>query len=206
MKTLILFLVLFLTVAVSAQDASINVNQANLRGTPSTKGKIVTKLRYEESVEIMKRSGSWYLVQANGYSGWLHRSTIAISINMAPQIPTKNLRAPPDYYVPTTTTNTYVVEPGNFMWIPITLDRGVNVVGRYTAQGGSGNDIEVFILDDDGLTNYRNGHSSPTFYNSNGRKTVGNFNTWLGTGTYYIVLNNKFSFLSNKVVTLTLTK
>jgi hypothetical protein len=82
-------------------------------------------------------------------------------------------------------------------------DQGTTLDMRYEAQGGSGNDIEVFILDEDGMTNWKNGHSTPTFYNS-GRKTVGNIDVTLGEGVYFLIFNNKFSTFTPKAITLTI--
>lgn len=77
---------------------------------------------------------------------------------------------------------------------------GANVVGRFRAEGGSGNDIECFIIDSDGLENWLNGHQVDTYYNS-GRITVANINVNLSEGNYAIVFNNKFSVFTNKAVT-----
>jgi hypothetical protein len=95
----------------------------------------------------------------------------------------------------------FVVEPGHFNSSRFEASgRGVRVEGRFRAQGGSGNDIEVYIVDEDGFENYRNGHNVPTYYNS-GRVTVGRINVNLGEGVYYIIFNNQFAVLSNKAVT-----
>ena len=95
----------------------------------------------------------------------------------------------------------FTVEPNNGKVFPFRVGRrGAVVAGRFRAQGGSGNDIEVFILDSDGLENFRNGHRVPTYYNS-GRVTVGTINVTLSEGDYHLVFNNKFSALSNKAVT-----
>lgn len=80
MKSSILFLFLFLTLAVHGQMATVIAEKANLRGTPSDKGKVVDKLQRGDEVEIVIDSGSgWYLVQAKDYAGWLHGNTIKLS-------------------------------------------------------------------------------------------------------------------------------
>ena len=43
---------------------------------------------------------------------------------------------------------------------------GANVVGRFRAEGGSGNDIKCLILDADSFENWHNGHRVRTYYNS----------------------------------------
>jgi hypothetical protein len=40
---------------------------------------------------------------------------------------------------------------------------GANVVGRFRAEGGSGNDIKCLILDADSFENWRNGHRVRTY-------------------------------------------
>ena len=77
---------------------------------------------------------------------------------------------------------------------------GANVVGRFRAEGGSGNDIKCLILDADSFENWRNGHRVSTYYNSE-KITVANINVNLPEGEYVLVFDNTFSGLSNKAVT-----
>jgi hypothetical protein len=75
-----------------------------------------------------------------------------------------------------------------------------SVSGSFTASGGSGNDIEVYIMDSTAYINWQNGHSVSIIYDS-GRLTTANFNIPLAAGTtYYIVYSNQFSILSSKNV------
>lgn len=76
----------------------------------------------------------------------------------------------------------------------------VAVDGHFNATGGSGNDIEVYILNHDEFVNFQNGHSTPTYYNS-GKVTDGAINAALpGGGTFFLVFNNNFSFITPKAV------
>jgi hypothetical protein len=77
---------------------------------------------------------------------------------------------------------------------------GAKVVGRFRAEGGSGNDIKCLILDGDSFENWRNGHKVRTYYNSE-KITVANINVNLPEGDYVLVFDNTFSGLSNKAVT-----
>lgn len=99
------------------------------------------------------------------------------------------------------TPPTFVVAPGRYSFFPIVgSNRDLRVYGDFRAAGGSGNNIDVFILDADGFENFRNGNRSNTYYNS-GRATVGNINVRLRPGNYYLVFNNGFSTISNKAIT-----
>jgi hypothetical protein len=81
------------------------------------------------------------------------------------------------------------------------------VSGRLTASGGTGNDIEVYVLSDADLVNWKNGHDARTFFNS-GRVTVADVHARLpDSGTYTVVVSNTFSAFTPKTVEgrLTLT-
>lgn len=97
-------------------------------------------------------------------------------------------------------SQTFTVAPGKYAYFSFVVPpAGASVTGRFRAQGGGGNDIEAFIVDQDGFENYSNGHRVRTFFNS-GRATVGTISATLGAGRYYIIFNNGFSVFSNKVV------
>ena len=72
--------------------------------------------------------------------------------------------------------------------------------GSFTASGGSGNDIKVYVMDQTDYINWENGHQASTYYNS-GQVTTGNIDVALSAGgTYYIVFDNTFSIFSSKTV------
>jgi hypothetical protein len=77
----------------------------------------------------------------------------------------------------------------------------VRLEGTFTASGGTGNDVEVYVLNDDEFVNWRSGNKVNALYNS-GRMTRGTLNTVLpaGAGTYHLVFNNKFSLFTPKAV------
>jgi hypothetical protein len=93
-------------------------------------------------------------------------------------------------------------------YYPITVPADattVSVDGHFTATGGLGNDIEVYVLTEDNFVNFKNGHPSPTLYNS-GKVTQDSINVTLpSTGNYYLVFNNNFSLLTPKAVQATAT-
>jgi hypothetical protein len=80
----------------------------------------------------------------------------------------------------------------------------VKVQGHFHATGGLRNDIEVFLLNDEQFTNWKNRHATPTYYSS-GKITVGDVQAALpdGAGTYYLVFNNNFSLMTAKAVVFT---
>lgn len=96
--------------------------------------------------------------------------------------------------------SSFAIPPGKHLPFPFTVSNRAIVSGRFTAQGGGGNDIKVYILDADGYENFKNGHQVNTFYNS-GQVTVGTISAVLGRGTYYLVFDNGYSFICNKAVT-----
>ena len=73
--------------------------------------------------------------------------------------------------------------------------------GHFNAIGGAHNDIEVWIMNDDGFVNWQNKHSVRPIYSS-GRVTQGTISVSLPpeAGRYYVIFNNRFSFISPKAV------
>lgn len=74
------------------------------------------------------------------------------------------------------------------------------IIGTFTASGGRGNDIKVYVMDETNYINWKNGHQASTFYNS-GKVTTGSFTVYVSSGKYYIVYDNTFSIISDKDVT-----
>jgi len=115
--------------------------------------------------------------------------------------------APPSVSEPvlerTIVDDTVAVAPRSYYQVPFTVSRVSAVEGRFEAQGGRGNDISVFITDEDGFTNFKNGHQFNGYYGS-GKVTVGEIKTTVPAGTFYVILSNQHSLISNKVVHLTI--
>lgn len=93
------------------------------------------------------------------------------------------------------------VKAGGYTWFDYSFNQPTTLKGRFRAQGGGRNDIEVYIMDDDNFENWKNGNQANTYYNS-GRVTVANFNVTLPKGNYHLVFNNKFSVITPKAVTI----
>jgi hypothetical protein len=119
----------------------------------------------------------------------------------APPQPTKR-------YV-TITNGALTVGAGQLLWVPFTLPVGVSAVqvqGHFTATGGMGNDIIVYVADADAFINLRNGHQVNVYYNSQ-KVTQESINAVLPNtpGTYYLILDNRFSLITPKAVAVNAT-
>jgi hypothetical protein len=106
------------------------------------------------------------------------------------------ISAPPVNIIPGASLN---IGAGKYQSYSFQVRDTAVVTGKFRAQGGPQNDIEAYILDQDGFANWANDHSAPAYYNS-GRLTVGSIDTVLGAGTYYLVFNNRYSPGDRKTV------
>lgn len=76
----------------------------------------------------------------------------------------------------------------------------IHVQGAFTASGGTGNDIEVFVMDTVAFKNWQNNHAVRVYYDS-GRLTASNFDVALPSGgEFCVVFSNRFSSFSKKIV------
>ncbi len=69
----------FCVLQMFSQTASVTTENANLRGTASTSGKVVVTLPRGTIVDVIQQRGAWYLVQAPEFAGWIHGNTIKLS-------------------------------------------------------------------------------------------------------------------------------
>lgn len=75
---LLIALAVFGPQSLFSQSATVISENANLRGTPAASGKVVDTLPRATSVQVIKQAGSWFLVQAAEYVGWIHGNTIRL--------------------------------------------------------------------------------------------------------------------------------
>lgn len=68
----------------AGQTAVVISPNANLRGTPTERGKVVDTLSEQTSLEVIKRKGAWFLVQSEDYVGWIHGNTIRLDDDSSP--------------------------------------------------------------------------------------------------------------------------
>lgn len=100
----------------------------------------------------------------------------------------------------------FTIAAGDYLASPINVvESSFRYTCRFRAQGGSRNDIEIYIMDAENFENWRNGNSADTYYNS-GRKTVGHWDLTLKKGSYVQVFNNRWALVTPKAVTLTCTE
>jgi hypothetical protein len=97
----------------------------------------------------------------------------------------------------------FTINAGHFVFYPIPPNVNgapVRVTGLFKAQGGR-NDIECYIMDETGFTNFKNGNSARTYYNS-GRASDGNIHAMISPRgkNYYVVFNHTFSSFTPKAV------
>ncbi len=125
----------------------------------------------------------------------------ALQVRMAQQ------NAPKPHFLPIT-NGAAAVPAASYSWYTFVVPQGASTIavnGHFEATGGTGNDIQCYILDEDGLANFKNGHPATTYFNS-GRVTQAKIGAVLATpGTYYLVLDNRFSLFTPKAVQIDAT-
>ncbi len=91
---------LVLSFSAFGQSAVVISENANLRGTPTERGKVVETLPEQTSLEIIKQKGVWFLVQSEEYVGWIHGNTIRLndksspSYENPPNVPQNTVKTP----------------------------------------------------------------------------------------------------------------
>jgi hypothetical protein len=143
----------------------------------------------------------WNMMQENDRLRANLRKTASVSAAEHPQY------QPTTHSVPLT-NGAATVNATAYTWYKFDVPENVSDVlvnGHVTASGGTGNDIVCYILDEDGFTNFKNGHPTSTYYNS-GKVTTAKIQVRnLSPGTYYIMLDNRFSLLTPKAVEIQAT-
>ncbi|HTU42165.1 MAG TPA: zinc-ribbon domain-containing protein [Candidatus Aquilonibacter sp.] len=86
--------------------------------------------------------------------------------------------------------------------VPATAS-SVELHGNFTASGGAGNTIEVFVFSENGYGEWQKQQEAHPFYRS-GKVSMDTIEAELpsGSGTYYLVFNNKFSSSTPKTISL----
>lgn len=175
----------------STVDARIYAQKTN----PNFDGSI-DRLRGVARLYYRRSGGRWLLTRIENIN-LRHGDTDPYSPYPIPSIPAASAATAATAIV--TGGVTVPVAAGKFQSYSFRVANRATVTGRFQARGGPGNDIEAYILDQDGFVNWSNNHGTPTYYNS-GRLTVGTIKTLLSAGTYYLVFNNRYSPADAKTV------
>jgi hypothetical protein len=101
-------------------------------------------------------------------------------------------------------TGSFAVEARDFKPFKVVVpDKTKNprIEGSFSASGGSGNDVEVMVLDEAQFLNWQNRNKFSAIYDS-GRVTADKVSIALPSAgaTYVMVFSNRFSLLSTKGV------
>ena len=114
----------------------------------------------------------------------------------------------PQTHLVTIVNSAATVNASSYAWYTFSVPPGANTIvvnGHFSATGGQGNDIECYVLDEDSFVNFKNGHPATTFFNS-GKVTQAKIGAVLTSpGTYYIMLDNRFSLITPKAVQIDAT-
>lgn len=102
--TVFLIVSLFFFLPGFAQETVTVISiKANLRGTPTTSGIVVTTVNKGENFGLIKEESPWFLVQTPTYVGWLHGNSIRKDDNLLPEPSgTERTRMFPPYQAPVT--------------------------------------------------------------------------------------------------------
>jgi hypothetical protein len=94
------------------------------------------------------------------------------------------------------------VPDSNIQWYEFTIPANAKesmVEGSYTATGGSGNDIEVLLMEEKDFINWKNGHECTVYYQA--KLTTDRFKAKLPANRRYcVVFSNRFSAFTSKIV------
>ena len=97
--------------------------------------------------------------------------------------------------------STYKVNPSSYSQVYFVLQCKANVQGGFSANALLGNDIIVFILNEENFEKFEDGQNASTYYKSN-KVESGIFDVVLDPGEYYIIISNEHSIFSTKTVQL----
>jgi hypothetical protein len=97
-----------------------------------------------------------------------------------------------------------VVGPLQYYSVHLTIDRTVmrdpRVVGNFRASGGTGNDVQVALGEDNEFANWINGHPGRMLYATPQTTTGSLLVPMRQSGNYTFVISNKASLISSKNV------
>ena len=95
----------------------------------------------------------------------------------------------------------YRVGPGSYTFIGFEKDCSFNLQGGFIANAILGDDIYVYVVNEDNFQKYDSGQEFSSYYDS-GKVEYDTFDTNLEAGKYYIIISNQHSLFSTKTVQL----
>ena len=183
----------------------------------STFGSAYTDSNGRFSVDWLASKPHWYTNTANVYATFEGSSdyssarsseiTIQVLTSQVTQSPTQNpsssleqqlqqahqkIQASQSSPSVTIANSVYKVGHGTYTYITFYNPCSSTVTGSFSAEAALGDNIIVYLLDQDNFNTYKNGNSPQAYYYS-GKVATGNFNVGLSPGTYYIIISNTYS-------------
>ena len=87
--------------------------------------------------------------------------------------------------------------------VEITPDmRDAQIIGSFTAYGGSTNGVSAVIMDRSEYDSWIGGHRAHAYYSSEGQKSTDRFAVRLSPGVYFFGISNRLSKTASKLVYL----
>ena len=74
----IFIILLFANISMAADTATITVETARLRESPSQDSSILELISLNEEVEVLSQEGEWYQVKYNGITGYLRNDLLKV--------------------------------------------------------------------------------------------------------------------------------
>ena len=97
--------------------------------------------------------------------------------------------------------STYRVGPGTYRYVTIDMPCTGTIQGGFISNAVLGDDIKVYLLNQNQFNGYKNNESVSTYYNS-GKVEYGTFDVTVNADNYYVIMSNTFSSFSTKTVQL----
>lgn len=104
----------------------------------------------------------------------------------------------------TIANSVYKVGPGKYEYISFYSPCSSTVTGQFSAEAALGDNIIVYLLDQNNFDAFKNGNSAQTYYNS-GKVSSGSLNVGISPGIYYLIMSNTYSSFSTKTVSMSAT-
>jgi hypothetical protein len=146
-------------------------------------------------------------VAAVGYVGFLLADQLDPTL-FRPAAPVVSLApihvTPPPKVIPVLDSHAVGIDAGEHLEVAFEVDdpRECTLTGRIEGLAGGSRDVEVFLLDDEGFSDWYNGVPPQPLYYSGRTDAVTLHVRIPGRGEYHLLISNRYSFLTDKVVSV----